>query len=212
MSILSDRQILEAIGAGDVVIEPFDAKQLGSNSYDVKLGKTLVAYEDHYLDPRKVNRCVEFDIPENGIFLQPNKLYLGVTEEFVGSRRHVPFLDGKSSVGRLGICVHITAGRGDVGFHNHWTMEIAVVQPVKVYAGMPIGQFIFFSTGDVLTSYDKKEGAKYNGRDVRPVPSKMWRNFEGGDGRGRQLDGERQVRPATPEEVREISLTGDGRT
>ena len=68
----------------------------------------------------------------------------GSTLEYTETRRFVPFLEGKSSVGRLGIDIHATAGKGDVGFCNHWTLEISVSQPVRVYAGMPIGQLIYF--------------------------------------------------------------------
>jgi dCTP deaminase len=74
--------------------------------------------------------------------------------------------------------VHVTAGRGDVGFFNHWTMEIFVIQAVRVYAGMPLGQFTFFESAPVLVPYDQKPTAKYNGREKRPRPSAMWKNFE----------------------------------
>jgi dCTP deaminase len=104
-------------------------------------------------------------------------LYLGVTQEYTETHQHVPFLEGKSSVGRLGIDIHATAGKGDVGFCNHWTLEISVVHPVRVYAGMPIGQLIFFGVeGEVLNPYNRKPSAKYNGRDPRPMESMMWRN------------------------------------
>jgi dCTP deaminase len=89
----------------------------------------------------------------------------------------VPFLEGKSSTGRLGIDIHATAGKGDVGFCNTWTLEISCAQPVRIYAGMPIGQLIYFVVeGEVATFYNKKGNAKYNGRTVRPVESMMWKN------------------------------------
>ncbi|MEM7495260.1 MAG: dCTP deaminase [Myxococcota bacterium] len=176
--ILTDQQILASMKAGAIRIEPFDQRNLGSNSYDVHLGETLAVYTDDVLDAKKPNAVREFPIPKEGFVLQPGTLYLGVTLEYTETHRHVPFLEGKSSVGRLGIDIHATAGKGDVGFQNHWTLEISVKQPVRVYARMPIGQLIYFRVeGDVLTPYNQKKSAKYNGRSNRPMPSHMWQAF-----------------------------------
>ena len=175
--ILSDSKILEEIEKGTIVIEPYERKNLGSNSYDVPLGKYLAMYDAPTLDAKKHNTITHFDIPEDGYVLLPGILYLGVTEEYTESHKHIPFLEGKSSTGRLGIDIHATAGKGDVGFCNHWTLEISVVKPVRIYAGMPIGQLIYFvSEGDVINSYDKKSNAKYTGRNDKPVESMMWKN------------------------------------
>ncbi len=175
--ILSDSKILEAIARRDIVIEPYDRECLGSNSYDVHLGKYLAVYVDSILDARKHNQIRELEIPEEGFVLEPGILYLGVTQEYTETHSHVPFLEGKSSVGRLGIDIHATAGKGDVGFCNTWTLEISVSMPVRVYAGMPIGQLIYFAVdGDVVNTYNKKASAKYNERTVRPVESMMWKN------------------------------------
>lgn len=175
--ILSDSRILEEIEKGTIVIEPYDRKNLGSNSYDVHLGKYLAMYNDNTLDARKHNSISHFEIPEEGYVLQPGNLYLGVTEEYTETHAHVPFLEGKSSTGRLGIDIHATAGKGDVGFCNTWTLEISCVMPVKIYAGMPIGQLIYFPTeGEVINKYNKKDGAKYNSRTHKPVESMMWKN------------------------------------
>ncbi len=175
--ILTDKQILDSIEKGSIVIEPFDPKRLGSNSYDVHLGKTLATYNDEVLDARKHNQITTFEIPDEGFVLQPDMLYLGVTHEYTETHEHVPFLEGKSSVGRLGIDIHATAGKGDVGFCNFWTLEISVKMPVRVYAGMPIGQLIYFEVqGDVINPYNKKESAKYTERTNIPVESMMWKN------------------------------------
>ncbi len=175
--ILSDAQILAEIDRGNIVIEPFRRESLGSNSYDVKLGKYLAVYRDRVLDARKHNQIEEFEIPEDGLVLVPNTLYLGVTEEYTETHQHVPFLEGKSSIGRLGIHIHATAGKGDVGFCNTWTLEITVAQPVRVYAGMPIGQLIYFALdGEVINPYRIKQNAKYIQRTDRPVESMMWKN------------------------------------
>ena len=175
--ILSDTRILEEIASGSIKIVPYSRECLGSNSYDVHLGKHLATYTDKELDAKKHNTIEHFQIPEEGIVLQPNELYLGVTEEYTETHSHVPFLEGKSSTGRLGIDIHATAGKGDVGFCGNWTLEISVKQPVRVYAGMPIGQLIYFPVdGNIEVKYNQKKNAKYSGQPDRPVESMMWKN------------------------------------
>ena len=175
--ILSDTRILEEIASGSIKIVPYSRESLGSNSYDVHLGKHLATYTDKELDAKKHNTIEHFQIPEEGIVLQPNELYLGVTEEYTETHAHVPFLEGKSSTGRLGIDIHATAGKGDVGFCGNWTLEISVKQPVRVYAGMPIGQLIYFPVdGHIEVKYNQKKNAKYSGQPDRPVESMMWKN------------------------------------
>lgn len=177
--ILSDKKILEEIKNGNIVIEPFKREQLGTNSYDVHLGKWLALYEDEMLDAKAHNKIRTFEIPDEGFILQPSRLYLGVTEEYTETRNYVPFLEGKSSIGRLGIDIHATAGKGDAGFCNTWTLEISVKMPVKIYKGMPIGQLIYFQMdGDIEIPYDKKKNAKYNQRSEFPVESMMFKNFK----------------------------------
>ena len=175
--ILTDKRIMEEIDKGTIIIEPFDRKCLGTNSYDVHLGKYLATYSDRVLDAKAHNEITHFQIPEDGVVLHPGTLYLGVTLEYTETHSHVPFLEGKSSTGRLGIDIHATAGKGDVGFCNTWTLEISVAHPVRVYAGMPIGQLIYFVVeGDVETFYNNKGNAKYNQKTTRPVESMMWKN------------------------------------
>ena len=175
--ILSDSSILDAINTNDIVIDPYDQSCLGTNSYDVHLSKFLACYVDEIIDAKKHNKVNHFEIEEDGIVLYPGKTYLGSTIEYTETRKFVPFLEGKSSVGRLGIDIHATAGKGDVGFCNHWTLEISVSQPVRVYSGMPIGQLIYFKVeGKVEVDYSSKDSAKYNQRTPRPVESMMWKN------------------------------------
>ena len=175
--ILSDKHILESISQKEIVIEPFLRDCLGTNSYDVHLSQYLAVYEQYELDARQHNTIKEIVIPEEGFVIQPGTLYLGVTEEYTETHNSVPFLEGKSSVGRLGIDIHATAGKGDVGFCNSWTLEISCVQPVRIYAGMPIGQLIYFQVaGEIENYYNKKKNAKYNKRTIKPVESMMWKN------------------------------------
>ncbi len=177
--ILTDRQILDEMEKGTIVITPYKRRFLGSNSYDVHLGKWLAMYKDEILDARVHNKIHYFSIPSEGMILVPSKLYLGVTAEYTETHKHVPFLEGKSSIGRLGIDIHATAGKGDIGFCNYWTLEISVRQPVRIYAAMPIGQLIYFEvSGEVDVPYNRKKSAKYNRRTARPVESMMWKNFK----------------------------------
>ncbi len=176
--ILSDTKILEEMARGTIVVSPFDRACLGSNSYDVHLGKWLATYRNEVLDAREHNEVDFLEIPEEGMVLLPQRFYLGVTGEYTETHRHVPFLEGKSSIGRLGIDIHATAGKGDVGFCNTWTLEISVKQPVRIYRGMPIGQLIYFEvSGEIGTSYRAKGSAKYTVRSEKPVESMMWKNF-----------------------------------
>ena len=175
--ILTDTQILKSIEDGNIVIEPFRPECLGTNSYDVHLGKYLAVYENRALDAREHNTIRHFEIGPEGFVIEPGILYLGVTEEYTETHHTVPFLEGKSSIGRLGIDIHATAGKGDVGFCNSWTLEISCVQPVRIYANMPIGQLIYFMVaGDIKNYYNLKSNAKYNERTIRPVESMMWKN------------------------------------
>ena len=175
--ILSDSRILEEIEKKTIIIEPYDRKSLGSNSYDVHLGKWLATYKEHILDAKKHNTIDYFEIPEDGFVLYPHIFYLGVTQEYTETHAHVPFLEGKSSTGRLGIDIHATAGKGDVGFCGNWTLEISVKQPVKIYKSMPIGQLIYFPVdGDIEVKYNQKKDAKYSGQINKPVESMMWKN------------------------------------
>ena len=175
--ILSDTRILEEIEKGTIKIVPYDRECLGSNSYDVHLGKDLARYVNKELDAKKHNTIEHFEIPEEGYVLQPHEFYLGVTQEYTETHAHVPFLEGKSSTGRLGIDIHATAGKGDVGFCGNWTLEISVKQPVRVYKGMPIGQLIYFPVdGTIAVKYNEKKNAKYSGQINKPVESMMWKN------------------------------------
>jgi dCTP deaminase len=178
MSILTDAEILAGIEDKSIIIEPFNKERLGTNSYDVCLSKVLGVYQDEIIDAKKSNPVNYFEIPEEGFVLLPGELYLGVTSEYTETHKCVPFLEGKSSTGRLGISIHATAGKGDIGFQGTWTLEISVVKKVRIYAGMPIGQLIYFTASEnVITPYNKKKNAKYNGqKHDTPEGSKMYQN------------------------------------
>jgi dCTP deaminase len=186
VSILVDRDILRALDDGDICIDPFDPKALGTNSYDVHLAPTLRVYEEGQLratgreplDVRVPRETIDHVIGDSGFVLKPSELYLASTVEYTASHKHVPILNGKSSLGRLGLSIHVTAGTGDVGFCNHWTMELFVVKPLRIYAGMPIGQLLWFTaSSEPSCSYAEKGSAKYTARSALPQASAMHRNF-----------------------------------
>jgi dCTP deaminase len=157
--ILTADGILMALERGEIVIEPWNPKSLGANSYDVTLDQRLLVYETEILDPMAENPTAEISIPPEGLVLTPGELYLGGTVEKVGSDRYVTCLEGRSSLARLGISIHQTAGFGDLGFISRWTMELTAIRPVKIYAGMRIGQFAFHTVqGTISTLYSGKYG------------------------------------------------------
>lgn len=191
--ILSDSAILKAIGDGAIRIEPFVRENLGGNSYDVHLAETLMTYRrpdrrdgEGYLwkdplDCKVPPTVVEHTIPKEGFVLEPGRLYLGATREWTATYKHVPYVDGRSSVGRMGIRIHATAGRGDVGFEGSFTLEIDVIEPVRIYAGMRIGQLTYHTVeGEVLSPYATKATGSYKDmpHGSKPVPSALWKSFK----------------------------------
>lgn len=144
--ILSGRKIQELLNR-EIFITPFQEKQLNPNSYNLRLHEQLLVYDTPVLDMRQPNPTHTITIPAEGLVLEPNKLYLGRTLEHTKTLNHVPMLEGRSSIGRLGLFIHITAGFGDVGFNGFWTLEISCIQPIRIYPGVEICQ-IFYHTID----------------------------------------------------------------
>lgn len=198
MSVLVDSEIIRAHNHGSIIIEPWDRKSLGTNSYDVHLHPVLRVYKREYehvrrapdngmigapkvimsdempLDVRVKRETLDIPIPEDGYVLQPNELYLASTIEYTESLAHLPILNGRSSLGRYGLSIHVTAGTGDVGFRGHWTMELFVIKPLRIYPRMAIGQLLWFSVGEQPeVPYDLKQTAKYNNRDPLPQASRL---------------------------------------
>jgi dCTP deaminase len=154
--ILTGDQIHTARQRGDITIEPFRRRQLGPNAYDFRLGKRCRTYVRRVLDIRKPNPTVLTTIPSAGMWLDPSKVYLVNTEETMGSTRYVPIIRGRSSVGRLGIFIDITADLIDLGSINQWTLQLHCVQRVRVYPGMLIGQVTFWKVYGRRTIYQGK--------------------------------------------------------
>ncbi len=169
--ILTGPEITAAARDGRVRITPFEEDQVNPNSYNVRLGRTLLTYSDPVIDAHHPNPTKTVEIGDGGLVLQPGELYLGHTVEEVGSDTFVPLLFGRSSVGRLGLFVEITAPIGDIGFHGQWTLMLNPVLPLRVYPGMKIGQIMFFvSVGPVDLYAGKYQSA------LGPQPSGYWRD------------------------------------
>ena len=169
--ILTGPEIEAAVQDGRIVISPFEAEQLNPNSFNVRLGDTLLIYTDPVVDAWQPNRTESVSIGPDGYVLRPDQLYLGHTVEEVGSDVYVPLLFGRSSVGRLGLFVEITAPIGDIGFHGQWTLMLAPVRPLRVYAGMKIGQIMFFVSRGEIDLYRGKYQAS-----AGPQASRYWQD------------------------------------
>ncbi len=171
--ILTGSEIQARLGR-DIIIEPFNERQLNPNSYNLRLHNELLVYEEIVLDMGRPNRFRRYEIPPEGFVLHPNQLYLGRTVERTETHNLVPMIEGRSSVGRLGLFVHVTAGFGDVGFCGYWTLEMFAVQPVRVYAGVEIAQIFYHTLEGAITEY-ASEKYQHN-RDIQP--SLLFREFE----------------------------------
>ncbi len=198
--ILGGKEIVKAVERGDIVVDPFDPSHVNPVSLDLRLGSKVSVYdrvvrarlngekgeedgtlfETIYgtcLDMAQPNGVVSFDIGPKGWMLRPGILYLMHTHERVLSKKHVPVLDGKSSIGRLGIKIHETAGFGDPGFDGQYTLEVTAVQPVRVYAGSRFCQIRFHEISGEFGSY-ADHASNYRGElALGPVPSRAWKMF-----------------------------------
>lgn len=188
--ILSGKQIKAELGKG-LDISPFDESRLNPNSYNLRLADELLVYDgeiliqeitegieysvNNGLDMKRDNSHHMLSIPEDGLVLYPGRIYLGRTMEYTKTSKFVPMLEGRSSVGRLGINIHATAGFGDVGFEGYWTLELSCVQPVRIYPGVDICQ-IYYHTIELDDDPILYKSGKYQ-QNNGIQPSMMWKDF-----------------------------------
>jgi len=189
--ILSGSEIKAQLGT-NICIEPFSEEQLNPNSYNLRLHDELLVYEEIILDMRRPSRFRRLTIPEEGLVLQPNQLYLARTVEHTETHNLVPMLEGRSSIGRLGLFVHVTAGFGDVGFCGYWTLEMFAVQPVRIYPGVQVAQIFYHTLEGDVTEY--QSGKYQHNKDIQP--SLLFEELGVRDERQMQLDFEEQVTAA----------------
>lgn len=172
--ILSGLEIVKQIALGNISIQPFNASQVNPNSYNLTLDNYLLVYKDGIIDSRKKDlETYRIDIPETGVLLEPNKLYLGKTVEWTESNCFVPRIEGRSSLGRIGFESHICAGFGDVGFKGNWTLEIRVTQPTIIYPNTQVCQITF---EEVKGEFERYNGKYQNQKEV--IVSKIANDFK----------------------------------
>lgn len=171
--MLSGKEIEKKLGS-EIIIEPFNRKQLNPNSYNLRLHNELLVYDEDILDMKKENKTKSITIPEEGLVLEPGKLYLGRTIEYTETKNYVPMLEGRSSIGRLGLFIHVTAGFGDVGFKGYWTLEIFCVQPIRIYPSVEVCQIYYHGIdGD----YEEYSSGKYqSNKGIQP--SLLYKDFK----------------------------------
>jgi dCTP deaminase len=186
--VLTGKEIVRQMEAGTIHIAPFIPANLGPNSYDVSLNRKLLVYDlapGTPLDMKLENPTRSVLIPDAGLVLEPGTLYLGCSNETATSNRFVPMFEGRSSIGRLGINTHITAGFGDVGWgylpdaegnlvcqFPTWTLEIEVVHPIRIYPDVRIGQVYFMRPEGEITFYK----GKYT-QQREPQASRLFQDF-----------------------------------
>jgi len=203
MSVLLGSKIIEEVSNGKIIIEPFNKSFVGPNSIDITLANKLITYEhceirkidgeytvvpakifgyqEPIIDMAKENTTYELKIPEEGLVLSPNILYLGSTNEKAGSDYYVPMYEGRSSMARLGIQSHVSAGFGDIFFKSNWTLEITVVHKTKIYPNCRIGQVYFHEVNELerrdLIKMKKYYQGKYSDQ-IGPQKSKSYLDFQ----------------------------------
>lgn len=170
--ILTGSEIEKRLGT-DIIIEPYHSEQLNPNSYNLRLHHELMTYSDTVLDARANNPTKSLLIPEEGFELQPGELYLARTLEYTETRNLVPLIIGRSSIGRLGITVHLTSGFGDVGFQGFWTLQLTCVKRVRIYAGMKICQIFYHTIAGEASEYCS---GKYQ-KSAGIVPSQLYQEL-----------------------------------
>lgn len=171
--ILSGLEIKKKLGT-DIKIEPFNESAINPNSYNLKLHNELLIYDEEYLDMKRNNKTKKIIIPEEGLLLEPGKLYLGRTLEYTETNKYVPMLEGRSSIGRLGLYIHVTAGFGDVGFKGYWTLEIHCVEPIKIYPNVEVCQIYYHTIEGNCVNY--VSGKYQNNNGIQP--SLLYKDFE----------------------------------
>jgi len=171
--ILSGLEIAERMGK-DIGIDPYDPNQLNPNSYNLRLHNELLVYDNPVLDMKANNAASKLTIPSTGLQLDPGKLYLGRTIEHTRTDKLVPMLEGRSSIGRLGMFVHVTAGFGDIGFNGYWTLEIFVVQPLIIYPFIEICQIYYHHIDGDYSTY--QHGKYQNNKEIQT--SKLYQDFK----------------------------------
>lgn len=152
--MLSGNEIKRQLEAGNLYINPFDDRQLNPNSYNCRLGRDIIWLDEVTLDLHKKPRIQCATIGPEGFYLRKGNVYLASTIEVIASNKFIPCIDGRSTIGRYGIAVHITAGFGDVGFFGNLTCELeARHRDTLIHYGDLIAQISFHPVQGEITMY-----------------------------------------------------------
>lgn len=176
---LTDIEILEELDKGNIILENWSMSLLNPNSVDITLGNEIRTYIDGVLDCKRENHTTSKIIDNDGYVLYPGRVYLFCCNEKIGVKKNIHArLIGKSSIGRLGLDIHKTAGFIDTGFYGSLVLELECAQPIRVYPNMPIGQIEFIrNSGNFLQTYDQNKNSKYMNQEG-PQESLMHKNFK----------------------------------
>ena len=175
MSILTGKEILNSLNK-DIIIDPFNIKNLNPNSYNLTLHDEIKFYDCNFLDMKKDNPTKIIKIPNDGLWLEPGETYLGRTIEYTVTKNLVPIIKSRSSIARLHINIINSAGFGDIGYSGYWTIPISVIKKTKVYPFVNICQIYYNEiTGEIDKEYN--DNNKYqNSRDI--MASKIYKEFD----------------------------------
>ena len=171
--ILTGTEILNRVASGDIIISPFVPENVNPNSYNFRLHSRMRVYDEGVIDVRKENQTSIIEIGPEGYVLHPRRLYLATTIEKMGSDNFVPTYAARSSVARLGMFINLSAPLGDIGFKGNWTIQLYAIHPIRLYAGMCIGQMMFWHTAGTIELYN----GKYQGA-TEAMPSRIYRDFD----------------------------------
>ncbi|MCL6451616.1 MAG: dCTP deaminase [Acetobacteraceae bacterium] len=171
--ILTGPEIIHNCRLGKIIIDPFLPENCNPNSYNFRLGSVLRVYDEFPLDPKRPNKYVDLPVPPEGFVLEPHRLYLGHTMEVMGSRYFAPTFAARSSVARLGLFINLSASLGDIGFIGQWTLQLFTIHPLRVYAGMKIGQIMWWKPQGTIRLYE----GKYQGSSG-PQSTLIYKDFE----------------------------------
>ncbi|WP_431120931.1 dCTP deaminase [Variovorax paradoxus] len=200
--ILTGTEISRRVHNGDITIAPFLSKNVNPNSYNFRLAADMKVYQEGVIDIKEEKPTDDIHIGPEGFVLEPMRLYLATTMETMGSTKFVPTYAARSSIARLGMFINLSASLGDIGFVGKWTIQLLAINRIRVYAGMDIGQMMFWDVQGDIDLYDGKyQGATeaYASRifmdyqkKALPVPMAMPSTahpLEVADARAAELDG-----------------------
>lgn len=158
--ILTGEEITHRVASGEIVIAPFLPENINPNSYNFRLHPHMKVYEKGIIDIKQQKPTRDVYIGPEGLVLEPMQLYLASTIETMGSTKFVPTYAARSSIARLGMFINLSASLGDIGFVGRWTIQLLAVNRIRVYAGMNIGQMMFWNVqGDIRLYEGKYQGA-----------------------------------------------------